>query len=52
MNMKPARVAAIAGAAEADHAIATLVLAFGTDPIARWMYDDPHQYRFLSEAWL
>jgi hypothetical protein len=20
------------------------VLAFGTDPVARWMYDDPHQY--------
>jgi hypothetical protein len=25
------------------HAVATLVLAF-TDPVARWMYDDPHQY--------
>src|SRR5215470_8247658 len=29
---------------EVDHAIATLVLAFATDPVARWMYDDPHQY--------
>jgi GNAT superfamily N-acetyltransferase len=44
MDMQPPRVATIAGDAEVDHAIATLVLAFGTDPVARWMYDDPHQY--------
>ena len=44
MDMKPPRVATIAGDAEVDHAIATLVLAFGTDPVARWMYDEPHQY--------
>jgi GNAT superfamily N-acetyltransferase len=44
MDTKPASVATIAGAAEVDHAIATLVLAFGTDPVARWMYDDPHRY--------
>jgi len=44
MDMKPASVATIAGDAEFDHAIATLVLAFATDPVARWMYDDPHQY--------
>jgi GNAT superfamily N-acetyltransferase len=44
MNVKPASVTAIAGDAEIDHAIATLVLAFSTDPVARWMYDDPHQY--------
>jgi GNAT superfamily N-acetyltransferase len=44
MDMKPPRVATIAGDAEVDHAIATLVLAFDTDPVARWMYDDPHQY--------
>jgi ribosomal protein S18 acetylase RimI-like enzyme len=44
MNIKPPRVATIAGDAEFDRAIATLVLAFGTDPVARWMYDDPHQY--------
>jgi ribosomal protein S18 acetylase RimI-like enzyme len=44
MAMKPTSVAAIAGDAEVDHAIATLVLAFSTDPVARWMYDDPHQY--------
>jgi GNAT superfamily N-acetyltransferase len=42
--MKPSDVATIAGDAEVDHAIATLVLAFATDPVARWMYDDPHQY--------
>jgi GNAT superfamily N-acetyltransferase len=44
MDMKSAGVAAIAGDAEVDHAIATLVLAFVTDPVARWMYDDPHEY--------
>jgi GNAT superfamily N-acetyltransferase len=44
MDMKPPSVATIAGDAEVDHAIATLVLAFGTDPVARWMYDEPHQY--------
>jgi ribosomal protein S18 acetylase RimI-like enzyme len=44
MATKPTSVAAIAGDAEVDHAIATLVLAFGADPVARWMYDGPHQY--------
>src|SRR5215471_11490098 len=44
MDTKPRRVATIAGGAEVDHAIATLVLAFVADPVARWMYDDPHQY--------
>jgi GNAT superfamily N-acetyltransferase len=44
VDMKPPRVATIAGDAEVDHAIATLVLAFGTDPVARWMCDEPHQY--------
>ena len=44
MAMKPPSVVTIAGDAEVDHAIATLVLAFGADPVARWMYDDPHQY--------
>jgi len=42
MDSKPPRVAPIAGDAEVDHAIARLVLAFATDPVARWMYDDPH----------
>jgi GNAT superfamily N-acetyltransferase len=45
MDMKLPRVATIAGDAEVAHAIATLVLAFGTDPVARWMYDDPHRYQ-------
>ena len=44
MDMKRPRVATIAGDTEVDHAIATLVLAFDADPVARWMYDDPHQY--------
>src|SRR5262249_49498996 len=34
----------IAGEAEINSAIATLVLAFGTDPVARWMYREPDQY--------
>ena len=37
-------VATIAGDAEVARAIATLVLAFGSDPVARWMYGDPYQY--------
>jgi ribosomal protein S18 acetylase RimI-like enzyme len=44
MGIKPLEVATIASEAQVDHAIATLVLAFVTDPVARWMYDDPHQY--------
>jgi len=44
MDIKPSRVATIVGDADVDHAIATLVLAFGTDPVARWMYSDPHRY--------
>jgi len=43
MDTKP-RVAAIAGDAEVSQAIATLILAFSTDPVARSIYDDPHQY--------
>jgi ribosomal protein S18 acetylase RimI-like enzyme len=44
MDTKPTFVVTIAGDADVDHAIATLVLAFSTDPVARWMYDGPHQY--------
>ena len=44
MDVMSPKIATIAGEAEVDHAIATLVLAFSTDPLARWMYDDPHQY--------
>jgi len=28
----------------ADQAVASVVLAFSADPIARWFYPDPHQY--------
>ena len=44
MDMIHPGVATIGGDAQVDHAIATLVLAFVADPVARWMYDDPHQY--------
>jgi ribosomal protein S18 acetylase RimI-like enzyme len=29
---------------DAEQAIAAIVLAFSTDPAARWSYPDPHQY--------
>ena len=44
MDKAPPGVTPIVGPAETDHAIARLVLAFVTDPVARWLYDDPHQY--------
>jgi GNAT superfamily N-acetyltransferase len=44
MDMNLLGVVTIAGDAQVEHAIATLVLAFVTDPVARWMYDDPYQY--------
>jgi ribosomal protein S18 acetylase RimI-like enzyme len=44
VDTKPASVTTIAGDAEVDHAIATLVQAFSSDPVARWMYDAPHHY--------
>jgi GNAT superfamily N-acetyltransferase len=44
MDNDPQRVATISGEAEINHAIATLVLAFSTDPVARWMYREPDQY--------
>lgn len=31
-------------AAEAERAIAVLALAFGTDPVARWIWPEPHRY--------
>jgi hypothetical protein len=43
-NQTTSAVETITGASEVDRAIAKLVLAFGTDPVARWMYDDPHEY--------
>lgn len=48
MDKKPPKVANIAGDAVVDQAITTLVLAFGTDPVARWIYDGPHQYLLHS----
>ena len=44
MDMKPLKGATIVDAVELESAIASLVLAFDTDPVARWMYDDAHQY--------
>jgi GNAT superfamily N-acetyltransferase len=44
MDTTSLRAATIVGEAEINHAIATLVLAFGTDPVARWMYREPDQY--------
>jgi hypothetical protein len=44
MDTKLARVATISRPDEVDQAIATLVLAFGTDPVARWIYPDALQY--------
>lgn len=43
-NMKHSRTATLSGDAEVNHAIATLVLAFEADPVARWMYHAPDQY--------
>ena len=42
MDITPSRVGTIVGDAEIDCIIATLVLAFGTDRVARGIYDDPH----------
>lgn len=33
-----------ATASDQDHTIATVVLAFTADPMARWSYPDPHDY--------
>jgi GNAT superfamily N-acetyltransferase len=44
MGTTPPSVTPIISPAEIDHAIARLVMAFVTDPVARWLYDDPHQY--------
>jgi hypothetical protein len=43
-NQTSTTVETIASAYEVDRAIAKLVLAFGTDPVARWIYDNPHEY--------
>jgi hypothetical protein len=49
--LKPANVATIAGDAEIDQAAATLVLAFGTDPVARWMYMTTRLNICCAEKW-
>jgi len=33
-----------ATASDQEHTIATVVLAFAADPMARWSYPDPHEY--------
>ena len=42
--MKHLRTATLSGDAEINGAIATLVLAFAADPVARWMYRPRDQY--------
>lgn len=43
-NQTSSAVRIIAGAGEVDRAIAKLVLAFAADPVARWIYENPHEY--------
>jgi hypothetical protein len=43
-NQTSSAVKTIASAGEVDRAIAKLVLAFGTDSVARWIYDNPYEY--------
>ena len=42
--MKHLNITTLNDDAENSHAIATLVLAFEMDPVARWMYHAPDQY--------
>jgi len=44
MDIHPPVASTIVDAVNVESAIATLVLAFDTDPVARWMYEDPQQY--------
>ncbi len=44
MGIETPKAATIAGEAEISHAISTLVLAFSTDPVSRWLYPEPDQY--------
>ena len=43
-NQTISAVETIAGASEVDRSIAKLVLAFGTDPVARWMHGDSYDH--------
>ena len=42
--MRHLRTATLSGDAEINEAMATLVLAFVADPVARWIYRSPDQY--------
>ncbi len=44
MNSTDTTVERVVEPAAVERAIATLVLAFSADPVARWAYDDPDEY--------
>jgi hypothetical protein len=44
MDMNRPKVVTVTDDADVDRAIATLVLAFSADPVARWMYNQPDHY--------
>jgi GNAT superfamily N-acetyltransferase len=44
MGMKRPKVVTVTDDADVDRAIATLVLAFSADPVARWIYNEPDYY--------
>lgn len=44
MDINPPKVVTVTDDSDVDHAIATLVLAFSADPVARWIYNDPDHY--------
>lgn len=50
MEAAPTRIVTIVGPADVERAVAVIVLAFGTDPVARWAYPDPGQYLALFPA--
>jgi GNAT superfamily N-acetyltransferase len=44
MDMNRPKVVTVTEDADVDRAIATLVLAFSADPVARWIYNEPDYY--------
>lgn len=52
MKVIPTPIATTVEPADAERAIAVLVRAFSADPMARWMYPDPAQYRALFPAFV
>jgi GNAT superfamily N-acetyltransferase len=44
MDMNRPKVVTVTDDADVDRAIATLVLAFSADPVARWIYNEPDYY--------